>query len=205
MSFLASYRTRGFGSVYKARYIHSGEIVAVKKIRVEENPSDLLKEINILKECHCDFIIRYYESLVKDNHLWVLTYMGLYYMQIVMEYASCGSIADIREKRPELFSENVIRYILASMLLGILYLHQNKVIHRVCLSLIKYFILQDIKALNVLLTRDGKVKLTDFGISAKLDNTLSMRSTQAGTIYWMAPEILMGKKYDRKVLFNYSH
>ena len=80
MSFLASYRTRGFGSVYKARYIHSGEIVAVKKIKVEENSSYLLKEINILKECHCDFIIRYYESLVKDNHLWVLTYMGLYYM-----------------------------------------------------------------------------------------------------------------------------
>ena len=48
-----------------------------------------------------------------------------------MEFGDCGSIADSLNKEPNIFSEEEIRYLLASILLGIAYLHENKKLHRV--------------------------------------------------------------------------
>lgn len=48
-----------------------------------------------------------------------------------MEFGDCGSLADAMNKEPGIFSEREIQYILASILLGIAYLHSHKKIHRV--------------------------------------------------------------------------
>ena len=57
-----------------------------------------------------------------------------------MEFGDCGSIADSLNKEPNIFTEEEIRYLLASILLGIAYLHENKKLHRVspCLVLISF-------------------------------------------------------------------
>lgn len=89
-----------------------------------------MKEITILKECRNDFIIRYYGSYYKDGDLWVRKKREGN-LQIVMEFGNCGSIADSLNKEPNIFTEDEIRYLLASILLGISYLHENKKIHRV--------------------------------------------------------------------------
>lgn len=59
-----------------------------------------------------------------------------------------------------------------------LYLHKNAIIHR------------DIRSSNVLLTKDGEIKLVDFGLSHKLDSPQGTTHTIIGSPYWMAPEII---------------
>ena len=70
---------------------------------------------------------------------------------------------------------------------GLKYIHQHHRIHR------------DIKSDNVLLTSDGQVKIADFGYAAQLTQEKSVRNTIVGTPYWMAPELIRGQNYDKKV------
>lgn len=72
------------------------------------------------------------------------------------------------------------------MLRGLQYLHEAKLIHR------------DLKAGNILLTRDGAAKLADFGVSAQLSSTMSKRRTVIGTPYWMSPEVIQESSYDSR-------
>lgn len=59
-----------------------------------------------------------------------------------------------------------------------LHLHKNHIIHR------------DIKGDNVLLTKEGEVKLCDFGLARSIESTMGKRSTCIGSPCWMAPEVV---------------
>lgn len=65
-------------------------------------------------------------------------------------------------------------------------MHNSKKIHR------------DIKAGNILINKQGHVKLADFGVSAELLNTLGYIESFIGTPFWMSPEILSKSKYNKK-------
>jgi len=101
---------------------------------------------------------------------------------IVMEFCDAGSALDIMTSCKKTLTEEQISIIVSHMVQGLSYLHSHRVLHR------------DLKAGNVLLTSEGKAKLADFGVSAKLVHTLQKKKTIVGSPYWMAPEVISVQK-----------
>lgn len=163
-----------FGKVFKAIDRNTGETVAIKHIDLEDSSeelADIQAEIALLSTCHSPYVTEYKTSFVKGVKLW-----------IVMEYLGGGSAADLLAPGP--FGEAHIAIMCRELLLGLDYLHSTGKIHR------------DIKAANVLLTDQGRVKLADFGVAAQLTNMKSQRMTFVGTPFWMAPEVIQEAGYD---------
>jgi len=152
-------------------------LVAIKVIDLEESKDDIQtinKEITTLVNGKaCPQLINYFGSIVFGTNLW-----------IVMEYVDGGSILDKIKKKP--LSEQEIAVVVKEVLFGLQYLSMEGKIHR------------DIKAANILLARNGQVKLADFGASGQLTDTMTKCSTFVGSPYWMAPAVLTQNQYDGK-------
>jgi len=101
-----------------------------------------------------------------------------------MEYCDAGSLFEVLKRAKERMREAHIAYILRCTLLALKYLHRARIIHR------------DIKSGNILLTRSGKVKLTDFGISYKSGAPAQM--SMAGSPLYMPPEVWLRQQADYK-------
>jgi len=150
--------------------------VALKLIEEHSaNTRQLLKEIIIMQECACNFIVSYRGCFRKDN---------LFY--IAMEFCEVGSVWDLMASIEHTLEEPQVAAVAKCVLKGLICLHKKKKIHR------------DIKAGNILLNKNGECKLADFGVSAQLSQTCSLRGTTTGTPYWMAPEVLTKDPYDYK-------
>ncbi|KAG8524442.1 Mitogen-activated protein kinase kinase kinase kinase 1, partial [Galemys pyrenaicus] len=160
-----------YGEVFKARDKVTGDVVALKMVKMEpdDDVSTLQKEILILKTCRHANIVAYHGSYLWLQKLW-----------ICMEFCGAGSLQDIYQVTGAL-TELQIGYVCREVLQGLAYLHSQKKIHR------------DIKVAlggaNILINDAGEVRLADFGISAQIGATLARRLSFIGTPYWMAPEV----------------
>ncbi|KAI9505815.1 kinase-like domain-containing protein [Coemansia spiralis] len=158
------------GSVYRGLNLRTGEVVAIKQIRKEGFSSNdeieaARKEIDVLRDLHHRNIVKYigYEQTEQE-------------LDIILEYCEGGSLQNILRKFSK-FPENLVGVYVAQILDGLSYLHNNAILHR------------DIKPGNILLLKDGVVKLADFGV-ARFQNGLN---TVVGSPYWIAPEVLQLK------------
>ncbi|KAJ8264230.1 hypothetical protein GJAV_G00146750 [Gymnothorax javanicus] len=156
-----------YGDVYKARNVTTGELAAIKVIKLEpgEDFAVVQQEIIMMKDCKHSNIVAYFGSYLRRDKLW-----------ICLEYCGGGSLQDIYHVTGPL-SESQIAYVVRETLQGLYYLHHKGKMHR------------DIKGANILLTDNGYVKLADFGVSAQITATLAKRKSFIGTPYWMAPEV----------------
>uniref|UniRef100_A0A8D3C313 Mitogen-activated protein kinase kinase kinase kinase n=1 Tax=Scophthalmus maximus TaxID=52904 RepID=A0A8D3C313_SCOMX len=161
-----------YGDVFKARNVHTGELTAVKIIKLEigDDFSIIQQEIFMVKECMHHNIVAYFGSYLCREKLW-----------ICMEYCGGGSLQDIYHVTGPL-SELQIAYVCRETIQGLGYLHTKGKMHR------------DIKGANILLTDNGDVKLADFGVAAKITATIAKRKSFIGTPYWMAPEVAAVEK-----------
>ncbi|KAI0096129.1 hypothetical protein GGR51DRAFT_567474 [Nemania sp. FL0031] len=159
-----------FGAVYKAFNWGTGEAVAVKQIKLVNLPKSELRmieaEIDLLKNLHHDNIVKYI-GFVKSADC----------LNIILEYCENGSLHSICKAYGK-FPENLVGVYMTQVLQGLQYLHDQGVIHR------------DIKGANILTTKDGKVKLADFGVSTSTLAGPDKEAQVVGTPYWMAPEII---------------
>ncbi|KAI8900569.1 kinase-like domain-containing protein [Globomyces pollinis-pini] len=164
------------GSVYLAKHNTDGSVVAIKEMLMSRQPRKdlIINEINVMKEIVHPNIVNFVDCFLVKDSLWVL-----------MEYMEGGMLTDLIDKNT--FTEPQISTICLETLRGLNHLHSKNIIHR------------DIKSDNVLLDAKGRIKISDFGYSAKLTVDKSRRATLVGTPFWMAPEVVSQKEYGTKV------
>jgi len=187
-----------FGHVYMALHTVTAEIMAVKQVELPHPASsntkrktmvDALKhEIALLRSLSHPHIVRYLGSSSDDTNL-----------NIFLEYVSGGSISKML-KDYGVFNEPIIIKFVYQILDGLKYLHSNNIIHR------------DIKGANILVDNLGTIKISDFGISKRVQDSRSYLSSESlpslpgaskrvslqGSVFWMAPEVVRQTAYTRK-------
>ncbi|KAF0408258.1 map kinase kinase kinase [Gigaspora margarita] len=152
-------------SVYRALNWETGEAVAVKQVKLSSIPKSeltfIMTEIELLKNLNHPNIVKYKDYVKSKEHL-----------NIILEFCENGSLHNICRKFGK-FPESLVAVYIRQVLEGLRYLHDQGVIHR------------DIKGANILATKEGLVKLADFGVA-----TTKSDANVVGSPYWMAPEII---------------
>ncbi|XP_015178394.1 PREDICTED: neither inactivation nor afterpotential protein C isoform X2 [Polistes dominula] len=102
----------------------------------------------------------------------------------VMELCEGGSVMDLVRgliASNKKMREEHIAYILKEVIKALIHLHENNIIHR------------DVRGSNILLTKEGEIRLIDFGLSKMIKGELGKRNTCIGSPNWMAPEMVTSK------------
>ncbi|TRY68636.1 hypothetical protein TCAL_08885 [Tigriopus californicus] len=172
-----------YGTVYRARDKSTDTIVALKKMRftlTEDGvPMAILREISLLKQ------------LEKFDHPNIVRLLDICHGQrreremslyLVFEHVH-QDLASYLEKCPSPgLGQDRIKDIIWQILCGVDFLHSHRIVHR------------DLKPQNLLVTRDGNVKLTDFGL-ARIYEFYTLLTSVVVTLWYRSPEVLMGLPY----------
>ncbi|NXU24122.1 STK36 kinase, partial [Thalassarche chlororhynchos] len=164
-----------FGRVYKGRRKHSAQVVALKFIpkvgRSEKELKNLQREIEIMRGLHHPNIIQMLDSFETDKEVVVVT-----------DYAE-GELFQILEDDGSL-PEDQVQTIAAQLVSALYYLHSHRILHR------------DMKPQNILLGKDGIVKLCDFGFARAMSIHTMVLTSIKGTPLYMSPELVEERPYD---------
>ncbi|XP_074666292.1 serine/threonine-protein kinase PAK 4 [Strix aluco] len=164
------------GIVCIATVKSTGKLVAVKKmdLRKQQRRELLFNEVVIMRDYQHENVVEMYNSYLVGDELWV-----------VMEFLEGGALTDIVTHTR--MNEEQIAAVCLAVLKALSVLHAQGVIHR------------DIKSDSILLTHDGRVKLSDFGFCAQVNKEVPRRKSLVGTPYWMAPELISRLPYGPEV------
>uniref|UniRef100_A0A1J3EZU5 cyclin-dependent kinase n=1 Tax=Noccaea caerulescens TaxID=107243 RepID=A0A1J3EZU5_NOCCA len=165
-----------YGVVYRAKDKKTGEIVALKKVKMEKEregfPLTSLREINILLSFHHPSIVDVKEVVVGSS---------LDSIFMVMEYME-HDLKALMETMKQRFSQSEVKCLMLQLLEGVKYLHDNWVLHR------------DLKTSNLLLNNRGELKICDFGLARQYGSPLKPYTHLVVTLWYRAPELLLGAK-----------
>ncbi|XP_062863575.1 serine/threonine-protein kinase PAK 4 [Trichomycterus rosablanca] len=178
-SYLENFVKIGEGStgvVCIAREKHSGRLVAVKMmdLRRQQRRELLFNEVVIMRDYQHRNVVEMFKSALVEEELWV-----------IMEYLQGGALTNIVSETR--LSEEQIATVCEAVLQALAYLHSQGVVHR------------DIKSDSILLSLDGRIKLSDFGFCAQISKDIPKRKSLVGTPYWMAPEVISKSPYGTEV------
>ncbi|KPM02339.1 cyclin-dependent kinase 1-like protein [Sarcoptes scabiei] len=161
-----------YGVVYKAKHKKTSELVALKKIRLENEddgvPSTAIREVTILKELLHPNINRLYlvfEFLQMD-------------LKKYLDTIPSGKLMD----------KKLVKSYLHQITEGLVFCHSRRIIHR------------DLKPQNLLLDNNGKIKIADFGLARAFGIPIRPYTHEVVTLWYRAPEVLLGsQKYSTPV------
>ncbi len=169
----------GMADVYKGKDHKLNRFVAVKVLKSDYRSDEVFIQ-KFLSEAQAA------AGLMHPNVVNVYDVgqdRGLYYM--VMELVEGITLKDYIEKKGQLSANETIS-ISIQMATGIKAAHDQHIIHR------------DIKPQNIIISRDGKVKVTDFGIARATTSTQTISTNVMGSVHYTSPEHARGGKVDEK-------
>ncbi|KAK5136787.1 Cell division control protein 2 [Meristemomyces frigidus] len=185
-----------YGVVYKARDLTTPDhrIVALKKIRLEAEdegvPSTAIREISLLKEMNDPNIVQLLNIVHADGHK---LYLVFEYLDLdLKKYMEALPVSQGGRGKP--LSEgvmdgrlghmglgaNMVKKFTAQLLEGTRYCHAHRILHR------------DLKPQNLLINKEGNLKLADFGLARAFGVPLRTYTHEVVTLWYRAPEILLG-------------
>ncbi|KAJ2237002.1 hypothetical protein H4R99_002532 [Coemansia sp. RSA 1722] len=192
-----------FGNVHVAINAATGEVIAVKQIRLPKSICALTTKDKGDQKAKSQWEeavgMMYTEvELLKDlDHENIVQLLGFEIaggvMSMFLEYVPGGTVQSLVQQHGPL-PESVVRSFLRQILAGLAYLHERGILHR------------DIKGANILVDETGTCKISDFGISRRTDHSSlvallrgsNMSNSQGkiiGTVPFMAPEVARGARY----------
>lgn len=155
-----------YGVVYRAKDKKTGEIVALKKVKMEKEregfPLTSLREINILLSLHHPSIVDVKEVVVGSS---------LDSIFMVMEYME-HDLKALMETMKQPFTQSEVKCLMLQLLHGVKYLHDNWVLHR------------DLKTSNLLLNNRGELKICDFGLARQYGSPLKPYTHLVVTLWY---------------------
>ncbi|KAM0907532.1 hypothetical protein ACQ4PT_016049 [Festuca glaucescens] len=179
-----------YGQVYMARETETNEIVALKKIRMDNEregfPITAIREIKILKKLHHQNVTQLKEIVTspgpeRDEQGKPIDgnkYKGSIYM--VFEYMD-HDLTGLADRPGMRFTVPQIKCYMKQLLTGLHYCHVNQVLHR------------DIKGSNLLIDNEGNLKLADFGLARSFSSDHNGNLTnRVITLWYRPPELLLG-------------
>ena len=163
-----------YGVVYKARDKKTGKLVALKKIKhaVSEEgvPSTSLREIATLKHLQHPCVVKLIDYDYSESKLY-----------LVFEHVD-KDLKKFINSTNGLLKPAIIKSFSSQLIQGIEYCHMHGVLHR------------DLKPQNILVSKDGRLKLADFGLARSFVPPIRAFTHEVVTLWYRPPEILMGCK-----------
>jgi len=163
-----------YGVVYKARDKTTDEIVALKRIRLEVEdegiPSTALREISLLRELRHDNIVELKDCVQSEGKLY-----------LVFEFLD-RDLKKYMESCSGMLSDMLVKSYLFQCCRGLAFCHARGVMHR------------DLKPQNLLVSRDGRLKLADFGLARAFCPPIRPLTHEVVTLWYRPPEILLGSQ-----------
>ncbi|KAK9892011.1 hypothetical protein WA026_018200 [Henosepilachna vigintioctopunctata] len=163
-----------YGTVFKAKNRENLEIVALKRVRLDDDdegvPSSALREICLLKELKHKNIVRLYDVLHSDKKL-----------TLVFEHCD----QDLKKYFDSLNGDidpDVVKSFMFQLLRGLAFCHSNNILHR------------DLKPQNLLINKNGELKLADFGLARAFGIPVKCYSAEVVTLWYRPPDVLFGAK-----------
>lgn len=148
------------------------------KLEAEDEgiPSTAIREISLLKELKHPNIVKLWNVVHSEKKL-----------TLVFEFAD-QDLKKALDDRGKGFDGPTTRSYLFQLLRGIAYCHQHRVLHR------------DLKPQNLLINRDGVLKIADFGLARAFGIPVRSYTHEVVTLWYRAPDVLMGsRKYSTQV------
>jgi len=164
-----------YGVVFKGKNTKTGEIVAMKKIRLESEdegvPSTAIREISLLKELQHPNIVCLQDVLMQEAKLYLI----FEFLTMDLKKYMDTNIPKDGQMDPKLTKSYTYQ-----LLQGMLFCHQRRVLHR------------DMKPQNLLIDKNGCIKIADFGLARAFGIPVRVYTHEVVTLWYRAPEVLLG-------------
>lgn len=169
-----------YGVVYKVRSRTNDDIVALKRVKLDASkfngpnegiPSSSLREIAALKNLKHPNVVELLDVKHTGSSIYLVFECLNKDLKMALEETTAG------------LPEQLVKNYLFQLLRGIAYCHSQRILHR------------DLKLQNLLVHRDGTIKLADFGLARSVTLPVRVYTKEVVTLWYRAPEILLGSEY----------